>query len=175
MDFNDTPIEVTMAAGSSVVTADIPIVDDEINEAEEEFVVVLEVVSNTTNPVVFTTQTTVCRIPPSDRKCQLKCNNWVSCCLSLNCDEDFSCVTLSPHCIVFVYVSVVPPRSPLFIWIRLQLVSTCLQVPLARTKDHTQCNNWRVYFKRGPSSAKNDEVCSNQKQIGSSAKMKAKM
>ena len=44
--------------------------------------------------------------------------------------------------------------SPLFIWIRLQLVSTCLQVPLAGTKDHTQCNNWRVYFKRWPSSVK---------------------
>ena len=72
MDFNDTqPFEVTMAAGTTVVTADIPIVDDEINEAEEEFVVVLEVVSNTTNPVEFTTQTTVCRIRPSDRKCQI--------------------------------------------------------------------------------------------------------
>ena len=72
MDFNDTqPFEVTMAAGTTVVTADIPIVDDEINEAEEYFVVVLEVVSNTTNPVEFTAQTTVCRIRPSDRKCQL--------------------------------------------------------------------------------------------------------
>ena len=72
MDFNDTqPFEVTMSAGinqSEVVTADIPILDDEINEAEEEFVIVLEVVSNTTNSVEFTTQTTVCRIPPSDRK-----------------------------------------------------------------------------------------------------------
>jgi len=53
------------------VTADIPIVDDEINEATEDFVVVLEVASNTTNPVEFTTQTTVCRIPQSDRKCHL--------------------------------------------------------------------------------------------------------
>jgi len=69
MDFNDTqPFEVTMAAGTTVVTADIPIVDDEITEAEEEFVVVLEVVSNTTNQVELTTQTTVCRIPQSDRK-----------------------------------------------------------------------------------------------------------
>ena len=74
MDFNDTqPFEVTMAAGTTVVTADIPIVDDEINEAEEEFVVVMEVVSNTTNPVEFTTKTTVCRIPPSDRKCSTEC------------------------------------------------------------------------------------------------------
>ena len=75
MDFNDTqPFEVTMAAGTEVVTAVIPIVDDEINEAAEDFVVVLEVVSNTTNPVEFTTQTTVCRIPPSDRKCHLNCS-----------------------------------------------------------------------------------------------------
>ena len=76
MDFNDTqPFEVTMAAGinqSEVVTANIPILDDEINEAEEEFVVVLEVVSNTTNSVEFTTQTTVCRISQSDHKCHLK-------------------------------------------------------------------------------------------------------
>ena len=72
MDFNDTqPFEVTMVAGTTVVTADIPIVNDEINEAEECFVVILEVVSNTTNPVDFTTQTTVCRIRPSDRKCQI--------------------------------------------------------------------------------------------------------
>jgi len=60
-----------MRAGTTVVTADIPIVDDEISEAEEVFVVVLEIVSNTTNPVEFTTNPTVCRIPPSDRKCQL--------------------------------------------------------------------------------------------------------
>jgi len=73
MDFNDTPFVVTMAAGTTVVTADIPIVDDEINEAEEVFVVVLEVVSNTTNPVEFTTNTTVCRIPASDRKCSTEC------------------------------------------------------------------------------------------------------
>jgi len=72
MDFNDTqPFEVTTAAGTTVVTANIPNFDDEINEAEE-FVVVLEVVSNTTNSVEFTTQTTVCRISQSDHKCHLK-------------------------------------------------------------------------------------------------------
>ena len=75
MDFNDTqPFEVLMAAGTEAMMAMIPIVDDEINEAEEEFVVVLEVVSNTTNPVEFTAQTTVCRIPRSDRKCHLRCS-----------------------------------------------------------------------------------------------------
>ena len=75
MDFNDTqPFEVTLTAGTEVVMAQIPIVDDEINEAAEDFVVVLEVVSNTTNPVEFTTQTTVCRIPRSDRKCHLRCS-----------------------------------------------------------------------------------------------------
>ena len=60
-----------------MVTADIPIVDDVITEAEEEFVVVLEVVSNTTIPVEFTTQTTVCRIPQSDRKNHKKCNAFI--------------------------------------------------------------------------------------------------
>ena len=75
MDFNDTqPFEVTMAAGTTMVTADIPIVNDEINEAEEEFVVILEVVSNTTNQVELTTQTTVFRIPQSDRKHHKTCS-----------------------------------------------------------------------------------------------------
>jgi len=70
MDFNDTqPFNVTMEAGTEAVTADIPIVDDEINEATEDFVVVLDVASNTTNPVTFTIQTTICRIPGNDRKC----------------------------------------------------------------------------------------------------------
>ena len=65
------PFKVTMAAGTEAVRAQIPIVDDEINEAAEDFVVVLEVVSSITNPVQFTAQTTVCRIPRSDRKCHL--------------------------------------------------------------------------------------------------------
>jgi len=69
MDFNDTRLNFTVGAGTMVVTADIPIVDDEINEAEEDFVVILEVPSDTTNSVEFTTNTTVCRIPANDRKC----------------------------------------------------------------------------------------------------------
>jgi len=70
MGFNDTqPFNVTMAAGTEAVEADIDIVDDEINEAAEDLVVVLEVASNTTNPVEFTIQTTICRIPGNDRKC----------------------------------------------------------------------------------------------------------
>jgi len=76
MDFNDTqPFEVTIAAGTTVVMASIPIADDDINERAEAFVVVLEAVSNTTNPVDFSGrfQTTVCRIPRSDGKCHLEC------------------------------------------------------------------------------------------------------
>ena len=69
-DFNETPpFEVTMRAGTEVVTASIPIVNDEINEAAEDFVVVLGVTNDTTNRVEYTIQTTVCRIPASDRKC----------------------------------------------------------------------------------------------------------
>ena len=75
MDFNDAqPFQVTMRAGTESTMATIPIVDDEINEAEEEFVVVLGVNGTFTNPVAFTTQTTVCRIPRSDRKCLLRCS-----------------------------------------------------------------------------------------------------
>ena len=87
-DFNDTqPFEVTIPAGTAAIMADIPIVDDDINEGTEEFVVVLEVASVTTNPVDFSgptqTQTTVCRIPENDRKCHLKCSTkclaWPNC------------------------------------------------------------------------------------------------
>lgn len=87
MDFNDTqPFEVTIPAGMTTISGDIPIVDDEINEGTEEFVVVLEVASVTTNSVDFTgqtqNQTTVCRISANDRKCHLimkystKCHAW---------------------------------------------------------------------------------------------------
>ena len=69
----------------TAISGDIPIDNDEINEGAEEFVVVLEVASNTTNPVDLTgqTQTTVCRIPASDRKyhlkCSTKCHAWPDC------------------------------------------------------------------------------------------------
>jgi len=85
MDFNDTqPLEVTIPVGLTATSGDIPIVDDEINEGDEVFVIVLEVASNTTNPVDFSgptqTQTTVCRIPENDRKYHLKystkCHAW---------------------------------------------------------------------------------------------------
>lgn len=46
-----------MAAGTTVLTADIPILNDEISEAED-FVVVLEVVSNVANQVKLTTNAT---------------------------------------------------------------------------------------------------------------------
>ena len=71
MDFMQ-PFEVTMAAGTEAVRAQIPIVDDEINEAAEDFVVVLGIASDTTNPVQFTSQSAVCRIPRSDRKCPIE-------------------------------------------------------------------------------------------------------
>ena len=80
-DFNDTePFEVTIPAGMTAISASIPIVNDDINEAEEIFLVVLEVASNITNEIDFTglTQTTVCRIPENDRKCRLKWGNWES-------------------------------------------------------------------------------------------------
>ena len=78
-DFNDTePFEITIEAETTAASGSIPIFDDEINEGAQEFVVVLEVASVTTNPVDFSgptqTQTTVCRIPANDRKCHLKCS-----------------------------------------------------------------------------------------------------
>ena len=78
-DFNDTqPFEITVLAQTTATDGNIPIFDDEINEGAQEFVVVLEVASVTTNPVDYSgstqIQTTVCRIPANDRKCRLKCS-----------------------------------------------------------------------------------------------------
>ena len=53
-DFNGTqPFEITMPAQTTAAGGSIPIFDDEINEGAQEFVVVLEVVSVTTNPVTY--------------------------------------------------------------------------------------------------------------------------
>jgi len=79
-DFNYTqPFEITIPAQTERASGSIHITDDEINEDRQEFVVVLEVASVTTNPVDFTDmiQTTVCRIFASDRKCHLKCSTHI--------------------------------------------------------------------------------------------------
>ena len=64
-DFNATEIVTEIAAGSRWDEG-IQIYDDNINEAQEEFEVLLTVEGNFT--VTYTIQTTVCRIPESDRK-----------------------------------------------------------------------------------------------------------
>ena len=50
----------------------IEIFDDEIDEGREVFIVSLEVVGNIFNAVLYKTQTTLCRIRPSDRKLSCK-------------------------------------------------------------------------------------------------------
>jgi len=82
-DFNNTqPFEITIPARTTAAGGSIDITNDEINEGAQEFVVVLEVASVTTNPVDFSgstqIQTTVCRIPASDRKCHFKCSTYIS-------------------------------------------------------------------------------------------------
>ena len=54
------------AAAGTRLEQGIQIFDDQINEAQEVFVVVMRVESNFT--VRYDRQTTVCRIPESDRK-----------------------------------------------------------------------------------------------------------
>ena len=57
-DFNDTqPFEIIIPVQTVAASGNIPIFDDEINEGAQEFVVVLEVASVTTNPVNFTGRT----------------------------------------------------------------------------------------------------------------------
>ena len=65
-DFNATETVTEIAAGSTRWDKGIQIVDDDINEAQEEFEVFLTVEGNFT--VTYTIQTTVCRIPENDRK-----------------------------------------------------------------------------------------------------------
>ena len=65
-DFNATEIVTEIAAGSTRWDKGIQIFDDDINEAQEEFEVLLTVEGNFT--VTYTIQTAVCRIPESDRK-----------------------------------------------------------------------------------------------------------
>ena len=94
-DFNDTqPFEIIIPARTTAAGGGIHITDDEINEGAQEFVVVLEVASNTTNPVDFSgptqIQTTVCRIPANDRKCHLKCSTYCHAWSKLGCNIFFS-------------------------------------------------------------------------------------
>ena len=66
-DFNATEIVTDIPAAAGItLEQEIQIFDDDINEAQEVFVVVLKVESNFT--VTYNRQTTVCRIPKSDRK-----------------------------------------------------------------------------------------------------------
>ena len=68
MDFNDTVILTKVPAAQTQLAQAIQIFDDEINEGREVFNVSLEVVGNISNAVMYTIQTTRCRIRQSDRK-----------------------------------------------------------------------------------------------------------
>ena len=86
-DFNDTPLEIVFPADEGLpslifnVRADIPVVDDNIDEAhEQQFIAFLEVI-NATNPnLSLVRNTTICRI--NDDDCKTLCN-----CYKLNSHE----------------------------------------------------------------------------------------
>ena len=65
-DFNATEIVTEISAGATRLVEGIQIFDDNINEAREEFEVLLTVESNLTTAYLI--RTAVCRIPESDRK-----------------------------------------------------------------------------------------------------------
>ena len=73
VDFNDSVRIVTVPAGQRVedITVDIPIIDDEIDEASEGFVILLEVVDPAVAPFVdlFTRNASLGRIDDNDSKC----------------------------------------------------------------------------------------------------------
>ena len=73
VDFNDSVHIVTVPAGQRVEDIDvfIPITDDDINEADEGFVVLLEVVDPAVAPFVdlSTRNATLGRIDDNDGKC----------------------------------------------------------------------------------------------------------
>ena len=68
-DFNTTAIETQIGVGRTRLDERIQIFDDEINEAQEEFVVNLTVQGNFT--VTYTRQTTRCLIPGNDRELRI--------------------------------------------------------------------------------------------------------
>ena len=72
VDFNDSVRIVTVPAGQRVedITVDIPIIDDDIDEADEGFIILLEVVDPAVAPSVdlSTRNTTLGRIDDNDSK-----------------------------------------------------------------------------------------------------------
>ena len=72
VDFNDSVHIVTVPAGQRVedITVDIPIIDDDIDEADEGFVILLEVVDPAVAPFVdlSTRNATMGRIDDNDGK-----------------------------------------------------------------------------------------------------------
>ena len=72
VDFNDSVHIVTVPAGQRVddITVDIPIIDDDIDEADEGFVILLEAVDPAVAPFVdlSTHNTTLGRIYDNDSK-----------------------------------------------------------------------------------------------------------
>ena len=73
VDFNDSVRIVTVPTGQRVedITVDIPIVDDDIDEADEGFILLLEVVDPAVAPFVdlSTRNVTLGRIDDNDCKC----------------------------------------------------------------------------------------------------------
>ena len=80
MDFNDSVHIVTVPAGQRVeeITVDIPIFDDDIDEADEGFILLLEVVDPTVAPFVdlSTRNASLGRIDDDD--CKSESNSFVS-------------------------------------------------------------------------------------------------
>ena len=71
-DFNDTVIVTEFPEAQTLLVHAIQIFDDEINEPNEVFDVLLEVVGNISNTVTYRIQTAQCRIRQSDRKLSCK-------------------------------------------------------------------------------------------------------
>ena len=78
-DFDGTPLEIVFPADEGLLSpllnmrADIPVVNDNIDEAhEQQFIAFLEII-NATNPNLFLVRnTTICRI--NDDDCKTLCN-----------------------------------------------------------------------------------------------------
>ena len=66
MDFNDTqPFVATISAQMATLTVSITTVDDDINELDESYIVLLEVIEPAEQLI---RHNTTCRIPENDRK-----------------------------------------------------------------------------------------------------------
>ena len=111
MDFNNAPVEVTFSQGlATFIDAQIPVVDDPIDEPPTEgFIVILEVISevNPTEVLLSPRNISLCIIDDDDSECVCVCVCvCVYVCVCACCVSACLCMCVHVCTCVYVYVHV---------------------------------------------------------------------